>query len=502
MDETIYTLCTDDSKTYDPRSPQNQLSASVIDAARESVVQQFEAGYKTVLMQTPYPPDAVVAIPNSRKSTRARNYLADVVQATMTSLRSGDELARGLSGHRLEALFVAAQRADVDPKYQLSLLYGLPDTISQIELEVPRLPFRRRLIQIWGTSFTVTEILSTFKKYVENDRRTIGNSAVGSIPRPELAAMSALERKGCRCAQLVADLTFIMAQIFLLKIQKAYVLEALIKEYTGSDAFRSIQEGVIKIYRSSRRNRQSLGDGTRIVMPQIQRQLEDLVRRVSSNAADRFRLLIIGKPGDAKVTILHKVLGEGSLSTVPKISNEYRIFAETTSSDNGFLVVHDADEPEGQKELCVITQFMASRRGEDLKKQLHAIWYILELSGKTKITELPFFAVRHEVPVVAIICLPFEMIPEDALRIKSAHAAALKQTAYPPEALVMVIEPRKSTPKDSQLTELIQATIELLRVGDKIPRDDPRRQLENLFVAAQMADVRPKRHLSLSYVFL
>ncbi|KAG2033903.1 hypothetical protein BDR03DRAFT_649291 [Suillus americanus] len=146
---------------------------------------------------------------------------------------------------------------------------------------------------------------------------------------------------------------------------------------------------------------------------------------------------------------------------------------------------------------------MASRsRAEDLKKQLHAIWYILELSGKTKITELPFFAVRHEVPVVAIICLPFEMIPEDALRIKSAHAAALKQTAYPPEALVMVIEPRKSTPKDSQLTELIQATIELLRVGDKIPRDDPRRQLENLFVAAQMADVRPKRHLSLSYVFV
>ncbi|KAG1827861.1 hypothetical protein DFJ58DRAFT_879739 [Suillus subalutaceus] len=326
MDETIYTLCTDDN------------------AARESVVQQFEAGYKTVLMQTPYLPMRLSQYPT----------------ATMTSLRSGDELARGLSGHRLEALFVAAQRADVDPKYQLSLLYGLPDTISQIELEVPRLPFRRRLIQIWGTSFTVTEILSTFKKYVENDRRTIGNSAVGSIPRPELAAMSALERKGCRCAQLVADLTFIMAQIFLLKIQKAYVLEALIKEYTGSDAFRSIQEGVIKIYRSSRRNRQSLGDGTRIVMPQIQRQLEDLVRRVSSNAADRFRLLIIGKPGDAKVTILHKVLGEGSLSTVPKIvqslshlqiSNEYRIFAETTSSDNGFLVVHDADEPEGQKEL-------------------------------------------------------------------------------------------------------------------------------------------------------
>ncbi|KAG2033904.1 hypothetical protein BDR03DRAFT_649278 [Suillus americanus] len=156
-----------------------------------------------------------------------------------------------------------------------------------------------------------------FKKYVENDRRTIGNSAIGSISRPGLVAMSVLELKGCRCAQLVADLTFIMAQIFLLKIQKAYVMEALIKEYTGSDAFRSIQEGVIKIYRSSRRNRQSLSDGTRIVMPQIQRQLEDLVRRVSSNAAERFRLLIIGKPGDAKTTILHKVSGEGSVSHCP-----------------------------------------------------------------------------------------------------------------------------------------------------------------------------------------
>ncbi|KAG2033905.1 hypothetical protein BDR03DRAFT_649237 [Suillus americanus] len=127
MDEILSTMCTDVSKTYDPSSPQNQLPVSFIDAARESVGQQFEARYKTVLMQTPNPPDAVVAIPNSRKSAQGRNYLADLVQATTTSLRSGDELIRGPSGHRLEALFVAAQRADVDPKYQLSFLYGLPE---------------------------------------------------------------------------------------------------------------------------------------------------------------------------------------------------------------------------------------------------------------------------------------------------------------------------------------------------------------------------------------
>jgi hypothetical protein len=46
---------------------------------------------------------------------------------------------------------------------------------------------------------------------------------------------------------------------------------------------------------------------------------------------------------------------------------------------------------------------------------------------------------------------------------------------------------------------LIQATLQVLKVDDTTPKNDPRRRLELLFATAQMADINLKLFYSLKY---
>ncbi|KAG1832331.1 hypothetical protein DFJ58DRAFT_236877 [Suillus subalutaceus] len=141
-----------------------------------------------------------------------------------------------------------------------------------------------------------------------------------------------------------------------------------------------------------------------------------------------------------------------------------------------------------------------------------------------------FFSVPHELPVVVIFTGLDEFVrielqkisdsesdvpqadeeeteeedPEEQAmsrameRFGTQYKHKLMIMQYPPKEVVALSEPHKSDPKDSRFSGLVAATLECLRVIGEVPKDDPRRRVETLFIAAQMADVRPKRHLSLS----
>ncbi|KIJ58955.1 hypothetical protein HYDPIDRAFT_101682 [Hydnomerulius pinastri MD-312] len=285
-------------------------------------------------------------------------------------------------------------------------------------------------------------------------------------------------------------------------------------------------------------------------------QLREIMDQVSLVDEEKFRLLIIGKTGCGKTTILSKVCGENVADKPSEFRGVHDIHKEMEFKENRHLVVHDSEgfEAGRKREFQVVKRFIESRsRKKKFSEQLHAIWYCLQTNSRPiQQSEKSFFA--HSsfklVPVIAIFTKfdlfvqdqlqnimeceeadededvyddeattdsdldsnegsgqPFQVFEERAKLLASQkfeehYKNVLMQMPHPPKAVVELSDLHDSTPKASRLGSLIEATMEALTVTDKsMAKDDPRQRLRALFAKAQMAEVSPKISLSVKCVF-
>ncbi|KAG1813471.1 hypothetical protein EV424DRAFT_1349050 [Suillus variegatus] len=93
----------------------------------------------------------------------------------------------------------------------------------------------------------------------------------------------------------------------------------------------------------------------------------------------RFRILVIGKTGVGKSSLIDHVFGVGERTTVEHDKpGEACIDDEFTSRENNRFVLHDSKgfEPGEEKNLKIVQDFIERRKNmPDLKDQLHAVWW-------------------------------------------------------------------------------------------------------------------------------
>ncbi|KAF8638749.1 hypothetical protein AX17_001990 [Amanita inopinata Kibby_2008] len=247
---------------------------------------------------------------------------------------------------------------------------------------------------------------------------------------------------------------------------------------------------------------------------------------------ERFRLLIIGKTGCGKTTILSKVCGEDVADKPTTTRGIHDIEKEMEFKNNKLFVVHDSEGFEAGKEdeFKVVTNFINSRGlMRSINERLHAIWYCLTTNARPiQQSEEMFFSVKHEVPIVAIFT-KFDLFVEAQLQqlVESAedkgdddidddeferqaeksamdkfekhYKSVLLKKPYPPQAVVAVSNINHSTPMENRLEELIKATSRALREaageGDTQANLDSIR-LGALFATAQMTSLPEKYRYS------
>ncbi|OAX37669.1 hypothetical protein K503DRAFT_801056 [Rhizopogon vinicolor AM-OR11-026] len=96
----------------------------------------------------------------------------------------------------------------------------------------------------------------------------------------------------------------------------------------------------------------------------------------------RFRILVIGKTGVGKSSLINKAFGVDTVSSDGK-RGEVDINIEFISEQNDKFVLHDSKgfEPSEGDNLEIVQQFIQKRRQKDaLKDKLHAIWLCLEIA--------------------------------------------------------------------------------------------------------------------------
>ncbi|KAJ8591658.1 hypothetical protein M405DRAFT_788563 [Rhizopogon salebrosus TDB-379] len=95
----------------------------------------------------------------------------------------------------------------------------------------------------------------------------------------------------------------------------------------------------------------------------------------------RFRILVIGKSGIGKSSLIHHAFGVENALASNLARGEVNIDTEFVSSQNNRFVLHDSKgfEPGEEDNVNIVQQFF-KRRGEmpDLKDRLHAVWLCFE----------------------------------------------------------------------------------------------------------------------------
>lgn len=257
--------------------------------------------------------------------------------------------------------------------------------------------------------------------------------------------------------------------------------------------------------------------------PTVENDRKVVPQPAKINTGKRFRLLIIGKTGSGKTTILSKVCGEDVADAPSTCRGHHDIEKEIVFQNNDKLVAHDSEGFEAGKveEVAVVRNFIEKRnKEEDVYQRLHMVWYCIEMNSRPiQRAELDFFSAIWQVPVLAIIT-KFDTFVQDVLqRLEEENEeeeeiddAELEEKAkqvakekfnkhyrdpllalpHPPKAVLALSETHKSTPNDSRLTELIQETLKALSRPTEEINLSMANELTLLFATAQSADTRPK----------
>ncbi|KAG2368056.1 hypothetical protein BDR07DRAFT_1605662 [Suillus spraguei] len=111
--------------------------------------------------------------------------------------------------------------------------------------------------------------------------------------------------------------------------------------------------------------------------PKLQSTTEEIIRN-----CPRFRILVIGKTGVGKSSLINQTFGVEEALTSHDKPGEADIDTEFISKQNDRFVVHDSKgfEPGGENNLQIVQNFIERRRSEPaLKDQLHAVWLCFEI---------------------------------------------------------------------------------------------------------------------------
>jgi GTP-binding protein EngB required for normal cell division len=218
---------------------------------------------------------------------------------------------------------------------------------------------------------------------------------------------------------------------------------------------------------------------------------------------ERFRILIIGNANAGKTTILEKVCHargrkpEFLNAEGKKIDSEVKSTAERGEHDietqivypaaRGFIF-HDSRgfEAGTSRELEKVKAFISDRsKKEDMKDQLHAIWYCLPTSNDRSLTkaEMSLFEIgTGNVPAIAIFtkmdALDKKVFSEQLnkgmslqqakqefqslakVKFERDYLKPLKQVPHPPRGIVQLRNMHKSTTECNQLLTTTAKTLD------------------------------------------
>ncbi|KAI6095014.1 hypothetical protein EDD16DRAFT_1903673 [Pisolithus croceorrhizus] len=96
----------------------------------------------------------------------------------------------------------------------------------------------------------------------------------------------------------------------------------------------------------------------------------------------RFRVLIVGKSGVGKSTLINRIFGVENASVAKDRPGEALIEQEFTSPQNDRLILHDSKgfEPADGGNYETVKSFIQKRKGmRDIKDQLHAVWLCFQM---------------------------------------------------------------------------------------------------------------------------
>ncbi|KAI6111452.1 hypothetical protein EDD16DRAFT_1207430 [Pisolithus croceorrhizus] len=96
----------------------------------------------------------------------------------------------------------------------------------------------------------------------------------------------------------------------------------------------------------------------------------------------RFRVLIVGKSGVGKSTLINRIFGVETASVAKDKPGEALIEQEFTSPQNDRLILHDSKgiEPADGGNYETVKSFIEKRkRMPDIKDQLHAVWLCFQM---------------------------------------------------------------------------------------------------------------------------